>query len=182
MRPLNYRMTALFTMLTLVTGCAARVIGEGDGAIEAGRADVRLSSDAADTGPDVQFRDVPVPYDVFREDVCVPEGGRGMTSYECDPFNPTRDCAAGTACYPFIEYPSVPCGQEIYRATCVPAGTIPVDGFCTGGERCAPGLTCFVTGSGNRCLHLCRIDGSEPLCPRGQICQATDLPDFGACD
>ena len=37
------------------------------------------------------------------------------------------------------------------------------------------------TAAGNRCLALCRLNGATPLCPRGAVCEPTDLPDFGVC-
>lgn len=168
--------------VVLSAGCAARVMGVGDGDTDGARLDGGPGAGGGDAGRDVRYRDVPVTYDVFREDACAPEAGAGVRMYDCDPFRPTDSCPAGQSCYPYIDYPEGRCGREVYRAVCLPAGTIPVDGFCGGGEACAPGLACFVTGAGNRCLRLCRIDGGEPSCPRGQVCEPTDLPDFGACD
>jgi hypothetical protein len=167
---------------TLGSGCASRVIGEGDGFPGDGRSDGGLVADGADTGVDIPYRDVPIQYDVYREDVCPGDASPGERQYTCDPFNPTVGCPDGQACYPWIEYPSGVCGHEIYHADCQMVGTTPIDGFCNNGIECAPGLTCFVTGSGNRCLQLCRIDGSPPQCPNGRVCEPTDLPDFGACD
>lgn len=166
----------------VATGCASRVAGFSDSNVEDSRPDGWVRTDGGDVPRDVRYRDVPIEYDVFREDACAPEAGMGIRMYDCDPFRPTATCPPGQACYPFIEYPEGRCGREVYRAVCLPAGTTPVDGFCTGGEACEPGSACFVTGAGNRCLRLCRLDGGEPRCPRGQVCEPTDLPDFGACD
>jgi hypothetical protein len=169
----------------LASGCAARVVGFGDGAPSGdGRGDGGSMDPGDDAGDDVRYRDVPVTYDVYREDACAPESGDAVRMYDCDPFDQASSgCAAGEACYPYIDYPMGPCGHEVYRATCEPAGTGAVDAFCgLGGQQCAAGLGCFVTGSGDRCLALCRLDGSPPQCPRGRVCEPTDLPDFGACD
>ena len=164
------------------SGCASRVVGEGDGAPGDGRTDGMVVPDGTDVGVDIPYRDVPITYDVFREDTCPGDAAAGERMYNCDPFNPTVGCPDGQACYPYIEYPMGVCGHEIYHADCTPVGSTPIDGFCNTGIECGPGLTCFVTGSGNRCLALCRIDGSPPQCPRGRVCEPTDDPDFGACD
>lgn len=187
-RPRHRAIPWVFAALSCggsVTGCASRVGFEDGGALDA-RSDARhpLVDDGGDAADGPRLRDVPITYDVYREDACAPEAGMGVRMYTCDPFNPYVGCPAGEACYPFIDYPDGPCGREVYRAECRPVGTVPMDGFCGGGAEgtCAPGLTCFVTGAGNRCLTLCRIDGSGAPCPRGQVCEPTDLPDFGACD
>jgi hypothetical protein len=178
----DFLMRWVWLGAAVLAGCASQVT---DDPREGGRPDARRDGMAPWTDPDgaidVSVRDV-LTYDVFREDVCGGDAGAGVRMYECDPFAPTTGCPSGEGCYPSIEYPSEPCDREIYRAQCRPVGVIPVDGFCGGGEVCAPGLACFVTGAGNRCLALCRIDGGEPRCPRGRVCEPTDLPDFGACD
>ncbi len=164
------------------TACAARSIGEGDGSPDDARADRNAIGDGGDVGVDIPYRDVPISYDVFREDRCPGDAGGAERAYSCDPWMPAVGCGDGQGCYPWIEYPSEPCGHEIYHADCFPTGPMPVDGFCTSTTDCAAGLTCFVTGSGNRCLLLCRNDGTAPQCPKGRVCEPTDLPDFGACD
>ncbi|MEI8258468.1 MAG: hypothetical protein WCJ30_22570 [Deltaproteobacteria bacterium] len=173
-------LLAMGACATLGNGCASRVVGDGDGSIGDARTD--RGPNAADGGDtvDVPYRDVPVQYDVYREDACPGDAAAGVRMYTCDPFAVVSGCADGQGCYPWIEYPSVPCGSEIYHADCMPVGPTPIDGFCTSGGECTGGLACFVTGSGNRCLQLCHIDGTDPQCPRGR--EPTDLPDFGACD
>ena len=166
----------------VLTHCASRVVGIGDGAPGDGRGDGLSFTDGGEVGVDIPYRDVPIPYDVYFEDTCPSDATMGERQYTCDPFNPTVGCMAGTACYPYIEYPTGVCGHEIYHADCAAVGTTPIDGFCNDGIECAAGETCFVTGSGNRCLALCRIDGSGTPCPRGRVCEPTDIPDFGACD
>lgn len=185
----NFRTCAvLFVLLVTIftgsaTGCASRVVGDADDGGPDGRRDGGAGSvDVPDAQPDVRYRDVPPAYDVFREDACTGDVGPGVRMYDCDPLRSPSGCAPGEGCYPFIEYPEGVCGREVYRAMCMMAGSGPVDSFCTTGMECAPGLTCFVTGSGNRCLRLCNTSGGEPACPRGQVCEPTDLPDIGACD
>jgi hypothetical protein len=173
---------ALGACATVSAGCASRVVGDGDGSADARTDAGPIVRDGDDVGVDIPYRDVPIQYDVFRGDVCPGDAAPGVRMYTCDPFAAVSGCDTGMACYPWIEYPGTQCGSEIYHADCMMVGTTPVDGFCTGSGECAAGLTCFVTGSGNRCLQLCHIDGSDPQCPRGRVCEPTDLPDFGACD
>lgn len=176
-------LTALFACATLGTGCASRVVGNGDGTPGDARPDRGANvPDGGDTGVDIPYRDVPVEYDVYRGDTCPGDAAQGVRMYTCDPFQALSGCTDGMACYPWIEYPSTVCGSEIYHADCAVVGVTPIDGFCTTGGECAAGLTCFVTGSGDRCLQLCHIDGTNPQCPRGRVCEPTDIPDFGACD
>jgi hypothetical protein len=92
-----------------------------------------------------------------------------MRAYECDPFA-GAGCPAGDGCYAFIEYPTARCGSETYRAQCFAAGTTGQGRFCQSGSECAPGSGCFITGAMNRCLRLCRLDGSGDPCPRAARC------------
>lgn len=176
----NCLQTAAALVIALVTasGCAASVSpNRSDGSI-----DGDPNGPVGDAGRDVRFRDVPDPLpDAFREPPCPDGSTEGVRMYTCDPFT-NSGCGAGTACYPFIEYPMGRCAREIYRSECVPSGTQPVGSPCEGSNACVAGSSCFATGAGTRCLKLCRIDGGEPRCPRGSVCEPTDLPDFGACD
>lgn len=174
-------LLAVCVCATVGAGCASRVVGNGDGEPGDARGD-RAIPDGGDAGVDVPYRDVPIQYDVYREDTCPGDAAAGVRMYNCDPFAVVSGCTDGMGCYPWIEYPATACGSEIYHADCMVVGPTPIDGFCTSGGECAGGLACFVTGSGNRCLQLCHIDGSDPQCPRGRVCEPTDLPDFGACD
>lgn len=173
------RAASLFAAFALTAGCAASVSpNRNDG----GALDGDPNNPPGDAGRDVRFRDVPDPLpDAFREPPCPDGSTEGVRMYTCDPFT-NRGCSAGTACYPFIEYPMGRCAREIYRAECVAAGSQPVGSPCEGSNACVAGSSCFATGAGTRCLRLCRIDGGEPRCPRGSVCEPTDLPDFGACD
>src|SRR5262249_26502196 len=106
-RPLSLALCAL-----LATGCAARVVGFGDGGPGDGRGDGSSVDPNDDGGTDVRYRDVPVTYDVYREDACAPESGDAVRMYDCDPFDQAHSgCADGEACYPYIDYPSGTCGH-----------------------------------------------------------------------
>lgn len=172
------RVISLLMWLSL--GCASTIDGTGgpDGSVGTRDASARRDASAADA------RDVPYfdtnAYDVFREDACPGVRPPAQRAYECDPLAGTG-CPGGQGCYAFIEYPSVRCGSETYRARCFEAGSTAPGMFCRSGTECAAGAGCFVTGAMNRCLRLCRLDGAEPRCRRGTVCEPTDLPDFGAC-
>lgn len=184
MRPRRRASLGLGVALVGLAGCAATTTRyPGDGG-DARAGDASGFADGHDAFDEVIYRDVPVVFETFQEDRC-PDAGPRMRQYDCDPFDPVRSCPnAGEACYPFIQYPDVPCGAEVYRAQCITAGTLRQNDFCggSGGDYCGPGLTCFVTGSGNRCLRLCSLTGGSAGCPRGQVCEPTDSPDIGACD
>ncbi len=170
------KRAALGAMMAAALGCAATVEGNGgDGSVH---------GDAArDTGgdhPDIPYFDTNA-YDVFRDDACGGNPAPVQRAYECDPVHDTGCTMPNTACYAYIEYPMVRCGSEVYRARCFPVGTTPNGAFCRSGLECGAGAGCFVTGAMNRCLQLCALDGTEPRCPRGTVCEPSDLPDFGAC-
>lgn len=167
--------------LALGAGCASAVSPTGataDGGTTA-RADRAAPRDAVDARVDVPYFDAR-GFDVYRGDPCPGPRPPPVRGYVCDPFA-QRGCAPGEGCYAFIEYPATLCGSETYRSACLPAGTGAPGRFCTSGTECAPGSGCFVTGAMNRCLRLCRVDGDGSECPRGTVCEPTDLPDFGAC-
>ncbi|MEZ4393879.1 MAG: hypothetical protein R3A48_22630 [Polyangiales bacterium] len=166
--------------LALCLGCASAVSPTGGDLDGGGAPNDRLGPrDVVDARIDIPYFDAP-SYDIFREDACPGPRPAPMRAYECDTFAQTG-CPAGEGCYAFIEYPSERCGSETYRARCFAAGSTAAGRFCQSGSECAPGSGCFVTGAMNRCLRLCRLDGAGEPCPRGSVCEPTDLPDFGAC-
>lgn len=173
------RVTLAFIALSF--GCASTVDGTGgpDGGDITHRPDASALRDVASDARDVPYFDTNA-YDVFREDACPGTNPPAQRQYDCDPLG-TGECPSGQGCYAFIEYPQVRCGSETYRAACFDVGSTPTGTFCRSGTDCAEGAGCFVTGAMNRCLRLCRLDGTEPRCQRGTVCEPTDLPDFGAC-
>lgn len=171
------RVIGLWACFSL--GCASTIDGTGGPDGGGAGADAGLRRDAAPDARDVPYFDTNA-YDVFREDACPGTRPPAQREYECDPLG-GEGCLADQGCYAYIEYPTVRCGSEIYRARCFEAGTTATGMFCRSGTECTAGAGCFVTGAMNRCLTLCRLDGAEPRCQRGTVCEPTDLPDFGAC-
>lgn len=171
---------AILLSAGMFLGCASTIDGTGglDGGRDAG-GDSASRRDAPADARDVPYFDTNA-YDVFREDACPGVRPPAQRAYECDPLSRTG-CPVGQGCYAFIEYPMVRCGSEIYRARCFDVGSTEPGLFCRSGTECSAGSGCFVTGAMNRCLRLCRLDGAEPRCQRGTVCEPTDLPDFGAC-
>lgn len=97
----------------------------------------------------------------------------------CDAHAQTG-CASGEGCYPFVRYPSGPCEQERYGATCRPSGSLATGAACGGNLRCQPGNVCVITGSGTKCMRLCRL-GQLDACQEGEICTPVDVAGFAAC-
>ena len=104
-----------------------------------------------------------------------------LEAFECNPYDqPNGTCPAGEACYIFVDYPSEPCGQEIYGAFCYPAGPGQQGDPCNGGQDCGVGHVCVVTGSGTQCVVLCELSGFGN-CPAGLVCEPIDVEGFGGC-
>jgi hypothetical protein len=103
------------------------------------------------------------------------------TDFQCDPYAQFNgDCAPGDACYIYVQYPSMPCGQEIYGSFCYPAGSGQQGDSCNGGLDCAAGHVCVITGSGTQCVKLCKLSGNAG-CPPGLVCEPIDVEGFGGC-
>jgi len=110
-----------------------------------------------------------------------PDAGPPLTNYMCDPFNQNNgDCLGGEGCYIFVQYPSEPCGEEIYGAVCAPAGPGGQGDPCDGGQSCGGGFVCVVSGSGNQCVELCPLTGKDGCAP-GLSCEPIDVEGFGGC-
>jgi len=97
---------------------------------------------------------------------------------DCDPFGPNT-CKAGEACYPFVQYPTKPCEQEIFGALCAPVGSGKQGDPC-GASNCAGGFVCVVTGQGTECVQLCDLFGAAK-CPPGLFCVPIDVEGIGGC-
>lgn len=119
-------------------------------------------------------------FDEYTDPGC-PDAGPPIVDFQCDPYDQGNgDCAPTEACYIFVEYPSEPCGQEIYGSVCAPAGTGQQGEGCGGALDCAGGFVCVITGGGNQCVQLCNLVG-EDGCPAGLVCEPIDVEGFGGC-
>lgn len=107
-----------------------------------------------------------------------PDAGPAPTQYECDPYEPDSCGNPGLACYPFVEYPSEPCGQEIFGATCIFAGSAGQGEPC--GTGCKAQHVCVISGQGTQCIEMCDLDDPNP-CQGGLVCQPVDIPGIGGC-
>jgi hypothetical protein len=104
-----------------------------------------------------------------------------IEDFECDPYKQFGgDCPLGEGCYIFVQYPTEPCGKEIYGAFCQPAGPGKQGDPCAGGRDCGAGFVCVVSGSGNQCIKLCKLSGDDG-CPPGLVCEPIDVEGFGGC-
>jgi hypothetical protein len=119
-------------------------------------------------------------FDEYVDPGC-PDAGPPIELFDCDPYDQYNgDCGPGEGCYIYVEYPTEACGQEIYGAVCVPAGTGEQGDPCDGPQGCAPGFACVVSGSGIQCVQLCSLSGNDG-CPPGFVCDPIDVEGFGGC-
>jgi len=115
------------------------------------------------------------------EDPGCPNKPPPLEQFDCDPYlQGNGDCPAGEGCYIFVDYPTEPCGQEIYGSFCSPEGGGQQGDSCGGGMDCAGGYVCLITGSGTQCAQLCQLAG-ESGCPPGLVCEPIDVVGFGGC-
>ncbi|MBW2523235.1 MAG: hypothetical protein JRI23_03630 [Deltaproteobacteria bacterium] len=115
------------------------------------------------------------------EDPGCPDQPPPLYDFQCDPYDQFNgDCAPGEGCFIFVQYPTEPCGQEIYGAYCYLAGGGTQGDSCGGGQDCAAGFVCVVSGEGNQCIQLCQLSGPDG-CPPGLVCEPIDVEGFGGC-
>jgi hypothetical protein len=164
----------------LAAGCATTVDAAADDVGEGARDDRPVAERDGGAPRDVAYFDAGA-YEIFRDPPCPTARPAPQRAYECEPLRQTG-CAVNQGCYVYVDPPAERCGVETYRARCFREGARTQGQFCAGGSECALGFSCFITGAMNRCLRLCRLDGSGAPCERGLVCQPTDLPDFGACN
>ena len=117
--------------------------------------------------------------DAFVEQPC-PDAGPPIEDFQCDPYNQGGQCPPGEGCFIYVQYPSEPCGQEIYGSLCFPAGAGSQGDPCNGPQNCQAGFACVVSGAGTQCVQLCPLTG-EDGCPAGLVCEAIDVGGFGGC-
>jgi len=110
-----------------------------------------------------------------------PDAGPPVAMFMCDPYNQHNgDCPGNEGCYIFSNPPQTTCGQEVYGAVCAPQGTGQQGAGCQGGQACAAGFACVVSGSGDQCVQLCELQGGSG-CPAGFVCEPIDVKGFGGC-
>jgi hypothetical protein len=148
----------------------ARADSRHDGGTDS-RTDSHVDSHA-DSGTDTER-------DTYIDPGC-PDAPLPPTDFKCDPFK-TGSCPAGEACYPYVTYPTEPCEHERYGSLCYKAGKGKQGDPCGGGgDFCAAGFVCVVSGSGNQCVQMCKT-GSPGVCPDGFVCSPIDVPGIGGC-
>lgn len=155
-------------------GAAGSLAGHAGTAGKAGKA-----GHAGTAGKPVADAGTDAPDDTLPDytDPGCPDAGPPITDYDCDPYTPGT-CGFQMSCYPFVKYPSEPCGQEIFGAKCVSSGSSGQGEPCDGG--CKDQHICVVSGQGTQCVRLCSLD--EPKgCDGGLVCQPIDIPGFGGC-
>jgi hypothetical protein len=114
-----------------------------------------------------------------------PDAAPPPTQFDCDPYG-ANQCPDGEACFPWVDYPTSPCGFETYGASCSPAGTQQQGDPCgnvTPGSiaLCAPGFVCVIAGEGDaQCVELCKLQGPN-TCPHGLLCLPVDVEGIGGC-
>lgn len=136
----------------------------------------REPAPTASTGPDAG----PDGFDAWVDPPCENQPPP-LEDYACDPYDQGNgDCLPGEACDIFVEYPTEPCGQEIYGSMCLPAGPGEQGDSCGSPLDCAAGFVCVVTGSGTQCVQYCSLTGDSG-CPDGLVCEPIDVEGFGGC-
>jgi hypothetical protein len=104
-----------------------------------------------------------------------------IEDFLCDPYaQGNGDCGPLEGCYIYVDYPVEPCGQEVYGSFCAPQGSGQQGDGCNGGQDCAGGFVCVITGSGTQCVQLCNLEGADG-CPPGFVCEPIDVEGFGGC-
>lgn len=115
------------------------------------------------------------------EDPGCPNPPPPLEDFQCDPYSQGNgDCMPDEACYIYVQYPTEPCGQEVYGAFCSIAGSGQQGDPCQGAQECGQGLACVVTGSGTQCVELCPLEGTSN-CPSGFVCEPIDVVGYGGC-
>ncbi len=172
------RVLAWLCWSTLASvGCGGSIAtADGDAAqlADAGH-DAKLDAEL-DTRPDA-LSDTADAEEIYVDPIC-PDAPPPPTKYACDPLAANTGCPAGEGCFPWIQYPTVPCEYEVYGSTCMPPGSGTQGTPCSG--SCATGYICVVSGAGNVCTKMCKL-GVIGACPEGYVCESTDAPGIGSC-
>jgi hypothetical protein len=138
------------------------------------------------TGGSVHDGSAPDGSDGGYVDPGCPDASPPPTQFDCDPFGPNT-CPGSQACFPWVNYPTKPCEQETFGASCSAAGSAVQGEFCgyvSSGSvaLCAPGFLCVINGqNSSSCVQLCKL-GSANTCPKGLLCLPVDITGIGGCD
>lgn len=183
---LRFSFVALAATLGAALGCGGSIDVEADTTVAdggAGDADAHVHADAhqdakpLDAPADAPKKDA---FDEYHDPGC-PDAPIDPPQLECDALAPPPGgCPPDEACFPYVQYPSSPCGQEQYGTVCAPAGTGVQGTPCGGVQDCAGGFVCVISGSGVQCVKLCKLD-QPGSCDDGLVCQPIDIPGFGGC-
>lgn len=116
----------------------------------------------------------------YMDPMC-PDSGPPSVNNACDVLDPLANCPAGLACYPVTFPPMGKCDTERYGAACLQKGTGGQGAPCGGGgQGCAPGFVCVITGGTTECAKACKL-GSKGTCPSGYVCEPIDVPGYAVC-
>jgi hypothetical protein len=141
---------------------------------------LRPRDSGLDARVDSSGRDTSVARDTFIDPGC-PDVMPPPPDFACDPFEvPSRTCAPGEGCFPFVSPSTGPCDPETYSANCFPAGDGRQGAPCGDGGGCAAGFVCVVSGAGNQCGAICHV-GTPGACEDGFVCSPVDVPGIGVC-
>ena len=147
----------------------------GDGGKKPGMPDHDGGKDASDDHKDgSQTEDALSEY----KDPGCPDAEKPTDDFQCDPNGNDSECGPGLGCYPFVSYPSTPCGQETYGSQCLFVGSSGQGESCDNG--CQAHHICVVSGQGTQCIEMCDLNLANP-CSDGLVCVAVDIPGVGGC-
>jgi len=182
-RALLILAAALLPVVTagLGTGCGSKItVTPGTGGGGDGGHFIFLDGGGGSTStmPDGGMPDGDLP---DYEDPGCPDQPPPLEMFTCDPYDQNSgQCLPEEGCYIYVDYPSAPCGQEVYGSSCLPAGNATQGESCGGALDCAAGFVCVITGSGTQCVELCSLTGPN-TCPPGLVCEPIDVVGFGGC-
>jgi hypothetical protein len=167
----------MMALAPMAVGCGGSIaMGDDDAAISDAGHDAKADA-FVDARPDTHADAADTGGEIYVDPLC-PDAPPPPTRYACDPLGTPTGCRAGEGCFPWVQYPTIPCEYEVYGATCMTPGSGTQGTPCSG--SCATGFICVVSGAGNVCTRMCKL-GVIGACPEGLVCESTDVPGIGAC-
>lgn len=182
-------MRVAFVVMLLWAGVVAGCGGQaGVGAARRGEAsppvegrDAGLDAAGPEPGRPPPPPDVPEPLPEPFEDPGCPPAVEAPALRECEPMSVPSGCAEGEGCFPFVSYPTGPCGVEQYGTRCRTAGSGTQGDPCDR-EPCAAEHLCVSTGRGTQCVRMCSFGADAPAtCGPGLLCLPIDIEGVGGC-